>query len=66
MNIGSRVKFNNKLLTTETDVPLGSIGILCEINDCTLSGRFTHYVVFNTILKSDWFSVNELEYLGEV
>ena len=28
MNIGSRVKFVNKVSKTETDVPLGSIGIL--------------------------------------
>ena len=70
MNIGSRVKFVNKVSKTETDVPLGSIGILCEISDtvfATVNGEeLTHYVVFNSIVNSDWFNVNELEYLGEV
>lgn len=67
MNIGSRVKFNNKVLATETDVPLGSIGILCEIDDCALlNGDLMYYVVFNSMGISDWFIVNELEYLGEV
>ena len=70
MNIGSRVKFNNKILTTETVVPLGSIGILCDICDSVFATNnneeLTHYVVFNSIGNSDWFNVNELEYLGEV
>ena len=70
MNIGSRVKFANKVLKTETDVPLGSIGILCDISDsifATINGEeLTHYVVFNSIGSADWFNVNELEYLGEV
>ena len=70
MNIGSRVKFANKVLKTETDVPLGSIGILCDISDtvfATVNGEeLTHNVVFNDIQKHDWFNVNELEYLGEV
>ena len=70
MNIGSRVKFVNKVSKTETDVPLGSIGILCDISDTVfdmkLGDTLTHYVVFNSIGNSDWFNVNELEYLGEV
>ena len=70
MNIGSRVKFANKVLKTETDVPLGSIGILCDISDTVfdmkLGDTLTHYVVFNSIGSADWFNVNELEYLGEV
>ena len=70
MNIGSRVKFVNKVSKTETDVPLGSIGILCDISDTVfdmkLGDTLTHYVVFNSIGNADWFNVNELEYLGEV
>lgn len=70
MNIGSRVKFVNKVSKTETDVPLGSIGILCDISDSPYSlvngEELTHYVVFNAIQKNDWFNVNELEYLGEL
>lgn len=70
MNIGSRVKFANKVLKTETDVPLGSIGILCDISDSVFSiikgEELTHYVVFNDIQKNDWFDINELEYLGEI
>lgn len=70
MNIGSRVKFVNKVSKTETDVPLGSIGILCDISDSVFATNnneyLTHYVVFNSIGNSDWFNVNELEYLGEV
>ena len=70
MNIGSRVKFANKVLKTETVVPLGSIGILCDISDSPYfldnGEELTHYVVFNDIETIDWFNVNELEYLGEV
>ena len=70
MNIGSRVKFVNKVSKTETDVPLGSIGILCDISDTVfdmkLGDTLTHYVIFNSIANADWFNVNELEYLGEV
>lgn len=73
MNIGSRVKFVKKVLKTETVVPLGSIGVLCDISDIPTIGTLkerneslTHYVVFNSIANADWFNVNELEYLGEV
>ena len=70
MNIGSRVKFVNKVSKTETDVPLGSIGILCDISDTVFDMKFddtlTHYVVFNSTDNADWFNVNELEYLGEI
>lgn len=33
MNIGSRVKFVKKVSKTETDVPLGTVGILCDISE---------------------------------
>ena len=70
MNIGSRVKFTNKVLKTETDVPLGSIGILCDISDsifATINGEeLTHNVVFPSLSNNDYFNVAELEYLGEV
>ena len=70
IKVGSKVKFFKKVVETETDVPLGSIGILCDISDsifATINGEeLTHNVVFNDIQKHDWFNVNELEYLGEV
>ena len=70
MDIGSRVKFFKKVVETETEIPLGSVGILCDISDSVFATNnneeLTHYVVFNSIVNSDWFNVNELEYLGEV
>lgn len=70
IKVGSKVKFFKKVVETETDVPLGSIGILCDISDsifATINGEeLTHNVVFNDIQKHDWFNINELEYLGEV
>lgn len=70
MNIGSRVKFFKKVVETETEIPLGSVGILCDISDSVFANingeELTHSVVFNDIQKHDWFNINELEYLGEV
>ena len=72
MNIGSRVKFVKKVSKTETDVPLGTVGILCDIDQTPTIGTMkerleslTHYVVFNAIGNADWFNINELEYVGE-
>ena len=69
MNIGSRVKFVKKVSKTETDVPLGTVGILCDISetvfDLNKGEELTHYVVFNSIGNADWFNINELEYVGE-
>ena len=69
MNIGSRVKFVKKVSKTETDVPLGTVGILCDISETVFylnkDGELTHYVVFNSIGNADWFNINELEYVGE-
>ena len=39
MNIGSRVKFVKKVSKTETDVPLGSVGIVCDINEKQFTRR---------------------------
>ena len=69
MNIGSRVKFVKKVSKTETDVPLGNVGILCDISETVFDPNkdeeLTHYVVFNSIGNADWFNINELEYVGE-
>ena len=69
MSIGSRVKFVKKVSKTETDVPLGTVGILCDISetvfDLNKGEELTHYVVFNSIGNADWFNINELEYVGE-
>lgn len=69
MNIGSRVKFVKKVSKIETGVPLGTVGILCDISetvfDLNKSEELTHYVVFNSVQNADWFTIDELEYVGE-
>ena len=69
MNIGSRVKFFKKVVETETEIPLGSVGIVCDIEDTEFDStglELTHYVVFPSLNNNDYFNVVELEYLGEV
>ena len=69
MNIGSRVKFFKKVVETETDIPLGSVGIVCDISDTVFDSKgleLTHYVVFPSLNNNDYFNLAELEYLGEV
>ena len=69
MNIGSRVKFFKKVVETETEIPLGSVGIVCDISDTVFDSKglvLTHYVVFPSLNNNDYFNVAELEYLGEV
>ena len=69
MNIGSRVKFFKKVVETETEIPLGSVGIVCDIEDTEFDStglELTHYVVFPSLKNNDYFNVAELEYLGEV
>ena len=69
MNIGSRVKFVKKVVETETEIPLGSVGIVCDIEDTEFDStglELTHYVVFPSLSNNDYFNVAELEYLGEV
>lgn len=69
MNIGSYVKYVKKVSKTETYVPLGTVGILCDISETVFDPNkdeeLTHYVVFNGKGCSDWFNINELEYVGE-
>ena len=68
MNIGSRVKFFKKVVETETEIPLGSVGIVCDIEDTVFDSKgleLTHYVVFQSLSNNDYFNVAELEYLGE-
>lgn len=69
MNIGSRVKYVAKVSETETDVPTGTVGILFDIRETVFDPikveELTHFVVFNDIQKSEWFNINELEYVGE-
>ena len=69
MNIGSRVKFFKKVVETETEIPLGSVGIVCDISDTVFDSKgleLTHCVVFPSLSNNDYFNVAELEYLGEV
>ena len=69
MNIGSRVKFVKKVVETETEIPLGSVGIVCDISNTVFDPKgleLTYYVVFPSLNDNDYFNEAELEYLGEL
>ena len=69
IKVGSKVRYFKKVVETETEIPLGSVGIVCDIEDTEFDSTglvLTHYVVFNAIQKVEWFNVDELEYLGEM
>ena len=66
IKVGSKVKFFKKVVETETEIPLGSVGIVCDIEDTSDDVSLTHYVVFPSLSNNDYFNVAELEYLGEV
>lgn len=71
IKVGSKVKFFKKVVETETEIPLGSVGIVCDINENSFHAEskdlgLTHYVVFPSLNNNDYFNVTELEYLGEV
>ena len=67
--VGSKVRFSKKVVETETEIPLGSVGIVCDISNTVFDPKgleLTHYVVFPSLNDNDYFNVSELEYLGEV
>ena len=69
IQVGSKVRFFNKVVETETEIPLGSVGIVCDISNTVFDPKgleLTHYVVFPSLNNNDYFNVEELEYLGEV
>ena len=69
IEVGSKVKFFKKVVETETEIPLGSVGIVCDISNTVFDSKdleLTHYVVFPSLNNNDYFNVAELEYLGEV
>ena len=69
IKVGSKVKFVKKVVETETGIPLGSVGIVCDISNTVFDPKgleLTHYVVFPLLNNNDYFNVAELEYLGEV
>ena len=69
IKVGSKVKFYKKVVETETEIPLGSVGIVCNISNTVFDPKgleLTHYVVFPSLNDNDYFNVAELEYLGEV
>ena len=69
IEVGSKVRFFKKGVETETEIPLGSVGIVCDISDTVFDSKgleLTHYVVFPSLSNNDYFNVAELEYLGEV
>ena len=69
IKVGSKVRYFKKVVETETEIPLGSVGIVCDISDTVFDStglELTHYVVFPSLSNNDYFNVAELEYLGEV
>ena len=69
ITVGSKVRFFKKVVETETEIPLGSVGIVCDISNTVFDPKgleLTHYVVFPSLNDNDYFNVSELEYLGEV
>lgn len=71
IKVGSKVRFFKKVVETETEIPLGSVGIVCDINENSFHAEskslgLTHYVVFPSLNNNDYFNAEELEYLGEV
>lgn len=61
LSVGDKVKFVKQVETTTTPISIGSVGILCDVdNDDVLN----HYVVFrneNGETYNDWFTEDELE-----
>ena len=69
IEVGSKVRFFKKVVETETEIPLGSVGIVCDISNTVFDPKgleLTYYVVFQSLNNNDYFNVAELEYLGEV
>ena len=69
IKVGSKVKFFKKVVETETRIPLGSVGIVCDISSEIFNLNDKHdlsyYVVFPSLNDNDFFNENELEYLGD-
>ena len=69
IQVGSKVKFFKKVVETETEIPLGSVGIVCDISNTVFDPKgleLAYRVVFPSLNNDDYFNVAELEYLGEV
>ena len=69
IKVGSKVKYFKKVVEEETEIPLGSVGIVRNISNTVFYPKgleITHYVVFPSLNNGDFFNVEELEYLGEV
>lgn len=68
IKVGSKVRYFKKVVETRTEIPLGSVGIVCDIEDTefdstgfrayTLCCIHHYYVIILTLAR--------LEYLGEV
>lgn len=63
MEVGDKVKFVKQSCSAITPIPIGSVGILCDI---TSEDELNYYVVFNQLSYSDWFNRDELENMGAV
>jgi hypothetical protein len=63
MQVGNKVKFVKQSCSAITRVPIGGVGILCDI---TTEDELNYYVVFNQLSYSDWFNREELEDMGVV
>ena len=69
IEVGSKVRFFKKVVEEETEIPLGSVGIVSDISNTVFDSRgleLAYYVVFPLLNDNDYFNVAELEYLGEV
>lgn len=69
IKVGSKVRYFKRVVETETEIPLGSVGIVCDISNTVFDPKgleLTHYVVFPSLNDNDYFNVEELEYLGEI
>ena len=70
IKVGSKVRFFKKVVETETEIPLGSVGIVCDISSEIFilkdKDNLSYYVVFPSLNDNDYFNEAELEYLGEL
>ena len=39
IKVGSKVRYFKKVVETETEIPLGSVGIVCDISDTVFDSK---------------------------
>ena len=63
IKVGSKVKFFKKVVETETEIPLGSVGIVCDIRNAAFypkGSELTHYVAFPSLNNNDFLTYQNL------